>query len=72
MRLEKVFGEETQIRMWDDPLSLDRLKLYRAHREDFRQVRLLAEQGQEHLARAFALQGDPDSLTQPGLRSADA
>jgi hexosaminidase len=61
-RLEKVFGEETQVRMWDDPLSPDRLKLYGAHREDLRQVRLLAEQGQEHLSRAFALQGDRDSL----------
>jgi hypothetical protein len=60
--LEKVFGEETMVRMWDDPLSPDNLKKYQAHREDFRQVRLLAEQGQEHLGRALALQGDPDSL----------
>lgn len=61
--LEKVFGEETMVRMWDDALSLDRLKLCQAHREDLRWVRLLAEQGREHLSRAFALQGDPASLT---------
>ena len=62
VRLEKVFGQETQIHMWDDPLSLDRIKLYRAHREDLHQARLLAEQGQEHLARALAREGDPDIL----------
>jgi hypothetical protein len=63
VRLEKVFGQQTIVRMWDDPLSRDRIELYRAHREDLHQVRLLAEQGQEHLARALALRGDPDTLT---------
>jgi hypothetical protein len=62
VRLEKVLGEETMVRMWDDPLSRDSIELYRAHREDLHQVRLLAEQGQEHLARSLALQGDPDTL----------
>jgi hexosaminidase len=61
-RLEKVFGEETMVRMWDDPISRDNLKQYRVHREDLHQVRLLAEQAQEHLSRAFALNGDPNSL----------
>jgi len=61
-RLEKVFGEETMVRMWDDPLSRDSIELYRAHREDLRQVRLLAEQGQERLEHALALNGDPSSL----------
>jgi hypothetical protein len=62
VRLEKVFGQQTLVRMWDDPLSPERIKLYRAHREDLHQARLLAEQGQEHLARALALEGDPDIL----------
>jgi hypothetical protein len=62
VRLEKVFGQETLVRMWDDPLSRDSIELYRAHREDLHQVRLLAEQGEEHLARALALRGDPDTL----------
>jgi hexosaminidase len=61
-RLEKVFGEETMVRMWDDPLSPGSIKQYQSHREDLHQVRLLAEQAQEHLGRAFALQGDPSSL----------
>ena len=66
-RLEKVFGEETMVRMWDDPLSPDSLQHYRAHREDLHQVRLLAEQAQEHLGRALALQGDPNSLSSLAL-----
>ncbi len=61
-RLEKIFGEETMIRLWEDPFSPEHLKLYRANRDELRQVRLLAEQGQEHVERALALKGDPHSL----------
>lgn len=61
-RLEKVFGEETMVRMWDDPLSPEGLNQYRTHREDLRQVRLLAEQAQEHLGRALAIEDGPNNL----------
>jgi len=61
--LEKIFGEETMVMMWADPLSLDNFKLYKGDQEDLRQVRLLAEQAQERLGRALALKGDPYSLS---------
>jgi len=62
VRLEKVFGQETLVRIWDDPLSRDSLERCRPHREDLHQARLLAESGEEHLTRALALHGDPDTL----------
>jgi len=60
--LQNVFGEETMVLLWEDPFSPGHLKRYQAHREEFRKVRLLAEQGQEHIERALALKGDPYSL----------
>ncbi len=65
--LEKVFGEETMIAMWEDPFSPDELKLSRAHHDEFHQTRLLAEQAQVHLDHAMALKGDPYSLASLGL-----
>jgi hexosaminidase len=61
-RLEKVFGEETMVRMWDDPFSPGDLDRYRAQYDNLHRVRLLAEQGEVHLGRALALHGDPTTL----------
>jgi hypothetical protein len=60
--LEKLFGEETMVAMWEDPFTADNLQHYRAHHDDLRQARLLAEQVMERLDQALALHGDPYSL----------
>jgi hypothetical protein len=62
-RLQSAFGEWTMPMFWADPLTPANLQLALAHREDFRQVRLLAEDAQERLQRALVLKGDPGSLS---------
>ena len=52
--LEKVFGEGSIHEMWGDPFSAPNLKRTSAHLDDFRQVRLLAEQAQTHLYNAIS------------------
>jgi len=63
--LEEVLGSETIFRLWDDPLTAERLARLAAHRESFRNIRLLAEDAEEHLARALSLKEDDYSI--PGL-----
>ncbi len=58
----KALGEETIFRLWDDPLTPARLSRLAPQRESLRQVRLLAEEAEEHLDRALSLQGDNGSL----------
>jgi hypothetical protein len=61
-RLQRVLGYSTMRMFWADPLSSARLQHSQAHQEDLHQVRLLAEDAQEHLHRAMELQCDPETL----------
>jgi hexosaminidase len=61
-RLQSAVGEYSMQKYWSDPLAASNLALAEAHREDFRQVRLLAEDAREHLHRAVALGAEPGSL----------
>ena len=60
--LQKVLGYSSMEMLWADPLSRVSLQRIQGHREDFRQVRLLAEGAQEHLQRAMDLEGDRETL----------
>ena len=60
--MEEVLGSETIFRLWDDPLAPERLSRLAAHRESFRNIRLLAEDAEEHLARASSLHQDVYSI----------
>jgi hexosaminidase len=60
--VETALGSETIFRLWDDPLTQARLERLAAQRESFRNVRLLAEDAEEHLVRALTLQADTYSL----------
>jgi hypothetical protein len=62
-RLQSVLGYDTMRMFWADCLSGASLERSKAHRDDLRQVRLLAEDAQEHLRRALDLKGDPETLT---------
>jgi hypothetical protein len=61
-RIEQVLGSETIFRLWDDPLTRARLQRLEAQQESLREVRLLAEEAQEHLLRAQHLKDDAYSL----------
>jgi hexosaminidase len=61
-QLEQILGSETIFRLWDDPLTQQRLERLAAHRESFRDIRLLAENAEEHLVRALSLQADSYSV----------
>jgi len=61
-RMEQVLGSETIFRLWDDPLTPERLARLAAHLESFRNIRLLAEDAEEHLARALSLREDVYSI----------
>lgn len=58
----KVLGHSTIYRMWDDPLTLSRLKRFAPLQKELRDVRLLAGAAQEHLGRAMDLGAGADSL----------
>ena len=58
LKLQKVLGQETMHRLWDDPFEPETLKTASEHREDLRQCRLLAEEAQEHFYRALKQKGD--------------
>jgi hexosaminidase len=60
--MEEVLGSETIFRLWDDPLTPERLARLAPHRESFRNIRLLAEDAEEHLARASSLHQDVYSI----------
>jgi hypothetical protein len=59
--LQKVVGG-TAYAMWDDPFTPAATKRAGEHREDLRQARLLAEDAEEHLARALSSGADPTIL----------
>jgi hypothetical protein len=64
--LAKALGvewEETMPSFWDDPLNPRHLARAVAHKEDFRQTRLLAEEAEEHLSNALQLGGDASTLS---------
>jgi hypothetical protein len=61
-RLETVLGSETTLRLWDDPLAPARLERYANGRASLHEIRLLAEEAQDHLARAMAMKNDTYSL----------
>ena len=60
--IEKALGESSIHEMWGDPLSAANLKRTADHREDFRQVRLLAEKSQTLVYRAMKDGVDASSL----------
>lgn len=60
--LQKVLGANTTQAMWDNPFTPYRQKAARDHQEDLRQVRLLAEDAEEHLYEALSLEGDRTTL----------
>jgi hypothetical protein len=55
--------EETSPPFWDDPLTPAHLARAATQREHFRQIRLLAEDAQEHLALALQRGGNPSTLS---------
>ena len=57
-----ALGSEDMFRLWDDPFAPDRLQRARAHLPDLRKARLAAEDAQERIARAQALQADSYSI----------
>ena len=60
--LQKALGFSSMGQFWTEPLSSGNLDVAQSHREDFRQVRLLAESAEAHLRRALSLKGDSDIL----------
>jgi hypothetical protein len=61
--LQKVLGRDTMHAFWADPLERTNLTASEEHRDDLKQVRLLAEDAQERLGRARSIAGDPDTLS---------
>lgn len=59
----QAVGSETSFRFWDDPLDPMRLKRYQDHRDQIRQARLLAGQGEEHILTALERDGDSSNLS---------
>jgi hypothetical protein len=55
--------DETMPSYWDEPFRPAHLARATAHRENFRQTRLLAESAGEHLSRAIELVPDPSTLS---------
>lgn len=60
--LQKVFGLNTVLGLWEDPFAPVYYKGLASHREDFRQTRLFAESAEEDLMRAIAAGGDTKML----------
>lgn len=60
--LEKVVGDQTMFALWWDPFFPAHYAVLDAHREDLRQVRLLAEQAETALLSAISLAGDKATL----------
>jgi hypothetical protein len=57
-----ALGAEDMFRMWDDPLTPERLQRIRTRMADLRKARLAAEDAQERLQRALAAGGDSYSI----------
>lgn len=60
---QKMAGQNAINALWADPFSTVRFSSLPAHREDFRQTRLLAEDAQEKLQHALQAGGDPVMLS---------
>ncbi len=58
----RALGSEDMFRLWDDPFAPAVLARARAHREDLRSARLLAEEACEHIAAALAVRADSYSV----------
>jgi len=63
LRLQKVLGQDTVHRMWDDPFEPATLEKSSNQREDLRQTRLLAEEAQECFYRAIKSKGEAATIT---------
>ncbi|HKS96465.1 MAG TPA: beta-N-acetylhexosaminidase [Terriglobia bacterium] len=61
--LQKVLGDESMVALWGNPFIPSTLEKCTQHQADLRQVRLLAEDAEEHLDRALADGGDPATLS---------
>jgi len=60
--LSKVLGGETALRIWDDPLTPERLKRAEANRQQLHEIRLQAEEAEAHLVRALRIDGNATAL----------
>lgn len=59
---QTIWGTEDMDAQWSSPFAPRRMKALRCHRDDLRQMRLLAEQAQTQLMKALANGGDPATL----------
>lgn len=57
--LEKTVGDNTVWALWSDPFNPDMLRISENHRQDFRQMRVLAENAYTHFHRALHLGEKP-------------
>ncbi len=62
LQLQKVLGQETVHRLWEDPFEAGTIKKSSEQREDLIETRLLAEEAQEHFYQALKLKGDPATI----------
>ena len=53
VNLQTILGQSTMPAIWQEPFSASLLERAQAHRAELRQCRLLAEEAEEHLDRAF-------------------
>jgi len=60
--LQKILGQDSMLAMWADPFSATAVANSKAHREDLRQTRLLAEDAETHFFKALATGGDTVTL----------
>ncbi|HEV2495467.1 MAG TPA: beta-N-acetylhexosaminidase [Terriglobia bacterium] len=62
VELEKLTGDESMVALWGNPFIPSTLQKSTQHQAELRQVRLLAEDAEEHLDRARSDGGDPATL----------
>ena len=63
VELEKLTGDESMVALWGNPFIPSTLQKSTQHQAELRQVRLLAEDAEEHLDRALSDGGDPATLS---------
>jgi hexosaminidase len=62
VRLQKAVGVSTMAAVWKNPFAPNTLVRMDSQRENLRQIRLDAEDAQEHLIRALSQGGDPTAI----------
>lgn len=60
--LEKALGSSTMIALWEHPFVPAYFNRLTAHRQDFHEARIRAEEAEKHLLRAEASGADPASI----------